>query len=310
MAIEYSKDPDHLPDQGLLPIRTVSSLTGVNPVTLRAWERRYGLIKPVRTPKGHRLYTLDDVALIKRVVALLEAGMSVGQAGQALTADASKAKANLVEEQLDAWADYQRRLLRAITLFDENTLNDLYNEALSLYPVDIVTSRLIVPLLEELGRRWETSQGSVAEEHFFSLFLRNKLGARFHHRSREPRGPKLLAACLPGERHEVGILLFALAAVDWNYRTVLLGPCMPLEELPSVVERAHCHAIVLSGCVPAAEETVRRMLPHLVQQAKVPVFVGGKVTLHQAGELAAAGAISLGEELNLALRKIDSVLGH
>ena len=77
-----------LPNDGLVPIRTVSSLTGVNSVTLRAWERRYDLVKPIRTPKGHRLYTMAHVDLINQVVALLDNGMSIGQVRQVLGEDA------------------------------------------------------------------------------------------------------------------------------------------------------------------------------------------------------------------------------
>ena len=66
-------------EEELYPIRTVSSLTGVNSITLRAWERRYGLITPIRTPKGHRLYTQNDIDLIQQVLELLEKGISIGQ---------------------------------------------------------------------------------------------------------------------------------------------------------------------------------------------------------------------------------------
>src|SRR5512143_4115179 len=100
MATYLSSDNTLLPDTGLVPIRTVSSLTGVNPVTLRAWERRYGLVKPVRTPKGHRLYTMADVELINQVVALLEGGMSIGQVGQLLVTESPKPH-HSAEERFD-----------------------------------------------------------------------------------------------------------------------------------------------------------------------------------------------------------------
>ena len=87
------------------------------------------------------------------------------------------------------------------------SLESVYNEALSHYPIKVVTERLIGPLLHELGERWVKDMGSIAEEHFFGFYLRNKLGARFHHRQRNAGGPRLLMACLPGERHEVGLLL-------------------------------------------------------------------------------------------------------
>jgi len=299
----------HLPDQGLVPIRTVSSLTGVNSVTLRAWERRYDLIKPVRTPKGHRLYTMADVALIQQVVALLDNGMSIGQVRYVLDADAiNPDPATSNESDADLWGHYQRRLLQAIAAFDDGVLNDLYTEILSLYPVDIVTSRLIVPLLRELGERWVQGTGSIAQEHFFSVFLRNKLGARFHHLNRAPQGPKLLAACLPDEQHEVGLLLFALAALDRDYSIVLLGSNTPLAELPAVVARAAVQAIVLAGS--ANTVTITEELQLLCQTTKIPVFIGGQVASRQTDVIHAAGAIPLEEDLGLALRQIDRMLAR
>ncbi len=298
-----------LPDQGLVPIRTVSSLTGVNSVTLRAWERRYDLIKPVRTPKGHRLYTMADVALIQQVVALLNNGMSIGQVRSVLDTDAIHPDyATRHEPDTDLWGHHQRRLLQAIAVFDDQVLNDLYTEILSLYPVDIVTSRLIVPLLRELGERWAQGTGSIAQEHFFSVFLRNKLGARFHHLSRAPQGPKLLAACLPDEQHEVGLLLFALAALDRDYSIVLLGSNTPLAELPAVVARAAVQAIVLAGS--ANTVTITEELQPLCQTIKIPVFIGGQVASRQTDVIHAAGAIPLEEDLGLALRQIDRMLAR
>ncbi len=298
-----------LPGEGLVPIRTVSSLTGVNSVTLRAWERRYDLVKPVRTPKGHRLYTMADVDLIHQVVTLLDNGMSIGQVRQVLDAEPARPEPAW-EPAFDAgpWLNYQDRLLRAIAAFDDGELHEIYNEVLSLYPVDIVTSRLIVPLLRELGERWTQGLGSIAEEHFFSVFLRNKLGARFHHLNRDRRGPRLLAACMPGEQHEVGLLLFALAALDRDYRVVMLGPNTPLSELPPAVERAAIQAIVLSGSADIVATVIERDLPALCRVVATPVFVGGQVVGRYPDAITAAGAIPLGDDLNLALRGIDATL--
>jgi DNA-binding transcriptional MerR regulator len=300
-----------LPGEGLVPIRTVSSLTGVNSVTLRAWERRYDLIKPVRTPKGHRLYTMADVDLIHQVVTLLDNGMSIGQVRQVLETDPARPEpARAPNVDFDPWLTYQDRLLRAIAAFDDGALNEVYNEVLSFYPVDIVTSRLIVPLLRELGERWFQGLGSIAEEHFFSVFLRNKLGARFHHLNRDRRGPRLLAACLPGEQHEVGLLLFALAALDRDYRVVLLGSNTPLLELPPVVGQTAIQAIVLAGSADIAATVIEQDLPLLCQAVAMPVFVGGRVVDRHPAAITTAGAIPLGDDLNAALRGIDATLAR
>ncbi|NIO40183.1 MAG: MerR family transcriptional regulator, partial [Burkholderiales bacterium] len=85
-------------------------------------------------------------------------------------------------------------------------MEEIYNDAMSLYPVDVVNRRLLVPLLRALGERWANQEAGVAEEHFFAAYMRNKLGARFHHRTRHSAGPLLVTACIEGERHEIGLL--------------------------------------------------------------------------------------------------------
>jgi len=208
----------------------------------------------------------------------------------------------------DLWRRYQRRLLQAIAAFDDDVLNETYTEVLSLYPVDIVTSRLTVPLLRELGERWVEGRGSIAEEHFFSVFLRNRLGARFHHLSRNRRGPKLLAACLPGEQHEVGLLLFALAAHDHGFRLVLLGADTPLAELPYAARRAQAEAIVLSGSIDPRPGLLDTELPKLATDAGLPVFIGGLTAVRHRDAIVAAGAEPLGSDITAGLKRIGEAL--
>jgi len=292
----------------LYPIRTIATLTGVNPITLRAWERRYGLITPTRTESGHRLYSRADIDTIHRVVALLDKGIAIGQVRHALAQPGSAATARPSAEQSAPWDDYRARLITAISQFDEERLETIYNEVHSIYPADLVTRKVLLPLLEELGTRWESTEGSVAEEHFFGVYLRNKLGARFHHRHRHSTGPRLLAACLPGEQHEVGLLLFALAANDAGFRLVLLGADMPLAELPHAARRAQCDAIVLSGSVEPSPQLLTQALPVLAGQVDIPVFVGGLTSVRHRDAIEAAGAHALGTDLNSGIKRISDAL--
>jgi hypothetical protein len=126
----------------------------------------------------------------------------------------------------------------------------------------------------------ETAKGSVAEEHFLAFYLRNKLGARFHHRARSETGPRLLLAGLPGEYHEIALLLFALSANSQGFRLLTLGANMPLEELTVVASRTDCDAIVLSGAIKPSPECCRRP-PRLVS-AVGPVYVVGRLRCRPA----------------------------
>jgi DNA-binding transcriptional MerR regulator/methylmalonyl-CoA mutase cobalamin-binding subunit len=291
------------PETELYPIRTVASLTGVNPVTLRAWERRHGLIKPIRTPKGHRLYTGEDVDLIHRILALLDRGMAISQIRHALEKPATATK-RAAAETTDPWTGYREEMIAGIARFDEERLENIFNEALSLYPTDLVTRRLLLPLLEQLGQRWETSEGTVAEEHFFGVYLRNKLGARFHHRARGNTGPRLMIACLPGEQHEIGMLLFALAAHDRGYRLILLGANTPLAKLPAAVKHAQADALVLSGSIDPEPRVLEDDLPPLVVAAGVPVFVGGRTSVAHRDAIVRAGAQPLGGDIEQGLKRL------
>ncbi len=285
------------------PIRTVSTMTGVNPITLRAWERRYGIIAPRRTQTRHRLYSRADIDLINRVVGLLDKGMSIGQVRQVLTSEVGRTLDNPSEE-VGPWQRYLERMIAAVTRFDEPYLEDTYSEALAFYPVDVVTKQLVIPLLETLGERWRRAEGSVAEEHFFAVYLRNKIGARFHHRTRHNEGHCLLGACLPGEQHEVGLLLFALGAHDRGYRLVLLGANMPLEELPVAATRARADAIVLSGSIEPSLDLLQTRLPDLVRSAGLPVFMGGKTSIRHRDLVLSAGAIPVGDDVGQGLKLI------
>jgi DNA-binding transcriptional MerR regulator/methylmalonyl-CoA mutase cobalamin-binding subunit len=283
-----------------LPMRTLASLTGVNPITLRAWERRYGLLHPKRTPKGHRVYTHEDVELIRRVLALTERGVPIGQVRQALETPVA-ARAGHAS---GAWADTLERMAAAIARFDGSELDHIYDEVLAVYPVEHMTNRLLLPLLARLGQRWEGLPGAIAEEHFFAMYMRSKLGARLLHRARYAEGPRLLAACGPGEHHEVGLMLFAIEAHQAGMRPVLLGANTPLAEIGIAQHRSGCDAVVISSSVDPPARLLGRELPELVRAAGVPVFVGGASALRNRAAFAAAGAIPLGREIEDGVRLI------
>jgi DNA-binding transcriptional MerR regulator/methylmalonyl-CoA mutase cobalamin-binding subunit len=304
--------PQSTPDSStekLYTIGTVSKLTGVGAITLRAWERRYELIHPVRKESGHRLYTRRHIDQINRINALTGQGMRISQINPDMLESAPSGNAE--DAPLESlWSAYLADMMSAIIAFDEARLEEIYNEVLSLYPIELATQRLLKPLLVELGLRWETATGSVAEEHFFAFYLRNKLGARFHHRSRNESGPRVLLAGLPGEYHEIALLLFALSANEHGFRLLPLGANMPLGELAFVANRTSCNAIVLSGAIAPGTETLARDLPRLAKAAGIPVFVGGLASVLACDEINKAGAEALGQDMEHGLRRLKERLAR
>lgn len=171
----------------LLPIREVARITGVNPVTLRAWERRYGLIQPERTPKGHRLYSKAQVARIQAVLTWLERGVAVSQVKALLN------QSSITEPIANSlWTEQQTFLSQAIEQLDERGLDEHFNHALALYPATTLYQQLLSPLLYALEHRWYQQPNAAVEQGFFYTWLRTKLSTRIYHSNRLRSGQPLL----------------------------------------------------------------------------------------------------------------------
>lgn len=292
------------------PIRELVRRTGVLASTLRAWEARHGLLEPVRTPSGHRLYSQADVLRVRRLKELLAQGHGLAEAAPLLDLPPERESLSRTEAApviAPAWQGYLRETLAALENFDSERLDNLYNEACALYPIDIVTDNLMLPMLEEIGQRWDKRPAGIAEEHFFSAWLRNKLGARLHHTSAMARGPVLILACLPKESHEIGLLIFALAAIQHGYRVVYLGANMPVRQIFHAARALSAEAVVLAGR-EARDEGTLDDIAWLVQSLPLPVFVGSHYSLHQERDLINAGAHPLGADITQGMRRMEARL--
>ena len=293
------------------PIRVLAEKTGVAPTTLRAWERRYGLLKPERTPKGHRLYSLKDVEVVSRIVKLLNDNFTISKA-------ISEIKLEDMQEQADAdsqesrqsaehWEVFQERFLSAIEQFDDNKLDAIYNEALSLYPIDLVSSQILRPILSQLGLRWTQREAGIAEEHFFTSYLRNKVGARVHHASAKTKGSRLLLACAPGEFHELGSLLFGLSAMTRGYRLLFLGADLPLEQIKVVTQTTNIDGVVLSAVNVKIRGQFARELGQLAEELPCPLMLGGSAP-EENMESTEQKIVFLGNDYRKALETLEQQL--
>lgn len=281
-------------DAPLYPIREVSRLTGVNSVTLRAWERRYGLIRPQRTPKGHRLYARDDIARIERILQWLGRGVPVSQVRDLI--DQPEAATPAPDTESGDWVSQRQQLMVAVEALDLPRLEALFNQSLALYPVNVALTELWQPALAQLEDGWSDKLGSGLQRSLLEAFLRTRIGTRLYHANYVARGPRLLLARLPEETSQLGVLLLALAASHEGYRVVLLDSVPPLNELSLAVDRLHIAAVVLVSAQAERSDLMRRQLPRLAGQLATPICLAGPVTRIRAAELTSSGLETLGED--------------
>jgi len=225
---------------GALRIGEFSRRVGVSPELLRAWERRYGLLQPVRTDGGFRLYTDDDSERVERMKRALVEGFSAAEA-------ASRALA-LADEGSTAGAldGAQERLVAAAHAYDEATVHAVLDEALARFSLETVLRDLVLPVLREIGEEWQQGALEVAQEHFASNLLRERLLALARLWGRGG-GPLAILACAPGERHDIGLIAFGLVLRSHGWRILFLGSDTPIATLRRAVETTDAHLVVVAS---------------------------------------------------------------
>lgn len=259
------------------PIRILSEKTGVPTATIRAWERRYNILPAQRTESGHRYYTEDDVVYVSHLVASMEQGMTISKAIRKVENQLQQGQALTVQvrnNQTSQWQYYVDEMLLAVGQFDTQRLDKAYQKVMALFAVDVVTEQVLCPTLAALGARWQDRPAGIAEEHFFTTYLRNKIGARLHH-DNSSNGPTIVVACVPHERHELGALLFALYAQNNGYRVISLGADLPLTQLSAVIKQVSAEAIVLSSTANRLDADTVKQLADTAAELTVPVLLGG-----------------------------------
>ena len=260
--------------QGFMPIRDVARITGVNAVTLRAWERRYGLIVPQRTPKGHRLFNADHVQRIQTILTWLNRGVPVSQVKQLI--DNAQPVDDSVENE---WQNLRQTLIQAIGQLAERRVDDVFNQAMALYPPRTLCEQLLLPLLKELEQRWQGQFGAQTERVFFHSWLRSKFGARMYHNNRQLNGPPLLLinhSDLPLEPH---LWLSAWLASSADCPVEVFDWPLPTGELALAVEHLQPRAVLLYSSKALHLAT----LPKLLSGTHCPILIAGPtVCIHQA----------------------------
>src|SRR3954451_7605747 len=219
----------------MVRIGELSKRTGVSPELLRAWERRYGLLRPTRSSGGLRLYASGDVERVRLMQQHLAAGLAAAEAaGAALGGDVAEQAPAPALSSAALGAD----LADALDRFDEPRAQAVLDRLLAITSLDTLLTDVVLPYLRALGERWARGEATIAQEHFATALLRGRLlgiargwGVGI--------GPAAVLACLPGEQHDLGLIAFGLALRAHGWRIVYLGPDAPIKTIEDVCRRLH-----------------------------------------------------------------------
>jgi DNA-binding transcriptional MerR regulator len=253
---------------GYLRIGELARRTGVSPELLRAWEQRYGLLQPTRTAGGFRLYSAADEARVRRMQGHVANGLAAAQAAQlSLSAEPAPSSAPSAAAMLD---DEASTLAESLDRLDESAANSALDRLFSAYTVETVLQEVVLPYLHRLGQRWEAGEVSVAQEHFASNLLRGRLLGLAQGWG-QGRGPAAVLACLPGEHHELGLLVFGVALRRRGWRITYLGTNSPIDAVADITRSLAPAVVVLLSINPDNFLDHARQIEQLAKQVQVVI---------------------------------------
>lgn len=240
--------------------KAVARDTGVPADTFRAWERRYGMPRPQRTPGGHRLYSERDIAIIRWLRDRTNEGVNISHAVLLLTTtlDASATDLPIGNDAARAIGQLIDEVVQALTNFDSRQADHILSEAFSIYPFEQVLLELVQPAMVEIGERWHRGEINVAVEHFATQFVRRKLASLLNIFENTARRATVVVGCAPGELHDLGVLLSALFLVRRGWHVIYLGPQVPLFDLLETVQSVKPTLVCLSA---STMETALELIP-------------------------------------------------
>lgn len=255
-------------------IKRVAHLTGINPATLRAWERRYNLIAPGRTDSGYRVYSDEDVAMLGRIKKLTDEGLTIGEAISRVRRGSAPLPPTAATPDL---AEVRRQLRDALLRFDRQGALGAWERLLHL-PPERRAEEVLLPLMREIGDLWQDGAAVVAQEHFASGFVREKLAAMIAEvDTGVAPGPEAVCAGVPGDPHELGLMAAALRLAGGGWKVVYLGANVPWDDMRRVVAERRpallCTSLVMRTSVVGVRESAERL--RALAPRETSVVVGG-----------------------------------
>jgi MerR family transcriptional regulator, light-induced transcriptional regulator len=264
-------------DSPLLRIGELSRRLGVSDYVLRAWESRYGLLQPVRSAGGFRLYSEADVLRVRRMQAHLARGLSAAEAARAVLGEDSAAddgRAAGPDRIPGEVSELSGALGQALDAFDEPAAQAVLDRLVSDLSLRTVLRDVVMPYLTELGERWERGTATVAQEHFATNIIRGRL-AGLARGWGNGHGPRAVLACPPGELHDLALMVFGIVLNRNGWRIDYLGMNTPIEELTRTVDARHPDLVVLATTVPENLAPLAAQLTALGQRAPLALAGAG-----------------------------------
>jgi MerR family transcriptional regulator, light-induced transcriptional regulator len=262
-------------------LKAVIHETGLTPATLRAWERRYGVLKPQRSAGGHRLYSQEQIEMLKWLVRRKSEGLSISRAVDLWRSQEDSARLQSQPAPLftagETMLDQLRQSwIEACLSFDEPKAEQALAQSLALASPEVVCSEVLQKGLAALGEGWYVGSVTVQQEHFASALAARRLHALMAVAPTPFRSGRLLAACPPGEEHDLALLMLSFILRWRGWEVVYLGANVPLDRLDATLKSTGVRLVLSVAQTLAGAASLSKLADFLDAQS-IPLGYGGGI---------------------------------
>ena len=254
-------------------IQQVADMTGLSKQVIRKWEDRYHIIQPQRLDNGYRIYSEDEVNLLKQLASFTNSGMTIKQAIDTYVAQ------NSSKEEENPVFHFRKALIQAGTIGNEQQILNLLEQAHHKFGVEKLIEEIMIPFLHEVGQLWCERAWGEYQEAVSSQTVRDFLSNVRRHFFIPEDAPLVIGSCLPGERHEIPMQILLIQCMLRGYQTTMLGPSPAPTAIQSTIALKKPKIVLLTGStdIPFTEHAQAIFTLEKLAQVheEIEFFIGG-----------------------------------
>jgi DNA-binding transcriptional MerR regulator len=265
-------------------LKAVTKETGLSPATLRAWERRYGLVKPHRSPGGHRLYSRQDIEMLKWLIARQHEGLSISQAVEMWRMQLEGTQPGIIKTgpstfrptmEENILVELREKWVAACQAFEDIAANQVVDQAFGIAPPETVSIEIFQKGLAQIGQGWYAGTLSVQQEHFASSIATQRLNIIISALPAPTRPESILVACPPGEEHDFILLLCSYLLRRKGWDVLYLGSNVPLDHLDQTIKSTRPAMVLSAAQSLTGAASLSKMSEYLVSRRRLLAYGGG-----------------------------------
>lgn len=311
-------------NQKSYPIKVVSKITGINMHLLRAWEKRYNAVMPIRTDTNRRLYTEEDIEKLKLLKELTDNGYNIGSIANSSIEQLQELLGNtsspdlqdryFKKHKIEDVESYLSSCLEAVYDFRPRELEQLLTSASITLSLPILLEKVIIALVNKIGYCWENGEVRIYQEHMVSAVIKSFLLGTLDSYKAYDSAPRILTTTPQGQYHEIGAIIAGIYAASDGWKVTYLGANLPVEEIIAAAIKLKSKAIGISIVYPNDDFNLSRDLMKLIQilPEDIKLIVGGRSAKGYSEILKKIGAIEVKDfpKFREELRKIRTGTKH